>query len=55
MPLSTSEWMPSDIMAALPVKKAATNLETAMARLAPMAPYTTIFEELPAIEKSEGT
>jgi len=45
-------------MAVLPVKKAATNLETAMARLAPMAPmapYTTIFEELPAIEKSEET
>ena len=38
LPLSTSEWMPSDIMAALPVKAAATNLDTAMATLAPMAP-----------------
>jgi hypothetical protein len=31
--------MPSESMAELPVNRAATNLATAMMRLAPMAPY----------------
>jgi hypothetical protein len=38
LPVSTAEWMPSESMAELPVKLAATNLVTAMSRLAPMAP-----------------
>ncbi len=42
MPVSTSEWMPSEIIAELPVMAPAMNLITAMAAL-PMIAATTAF------------
>src|SRR5262245_44582381 len=42
LPVSTNEWTPSDNMAELPVRKAATNLVIAMARLPPTAAKITV-------------
>jgi len=44
LPVSTSEWMPSDSMAELPVTPAATNLVTAMAKLPAIAAKMTVFD-----------
>src|SRR5258708_35513706 len=46
-PVSTSEWMPSESMAELPVKKAATNLVAAMARLPAIAAKIAVLDSLP--------
>src|SRR5262249_54022272 len=40
LPLSTTEWIPSENSAELPLAAAAMNLVTAIARFAPNAPYT---------------
>src|SRR5258708_21725743 len=45
-PVSTSEWMPSESMAELPVKKAATNLVAAMARLPAIAAKIAVLDSL---------
>ena len=45
LPVSTTEWMPSLIIAELPVKAAATNLVAAMARLPTMAATTAFFDD----------
>ena len=44
LPVSTTEWMPSEIMAELPVSAAATNLMTAMAALPTMAAITAVLD-----------
>src|SRR5689334_21986537 len=44
LPVSTSEWMASLSIAALPVYSAAANLITAMPRLAAIATMTTLWE-----------
>ena len=43
--LTSSECIPSDSIAEEPVKKAATNLLTAIAELATMAPYMAMFDD----------
>ena len=45
-PVSTSEWIPSEIMAEEPVTAAAKNLMIAMIRLPAMAAKTAILEPL---------
>src|SRR5258708_22826042 len=46
-PVSTSEWMPSERIGELQVKKAATNLVVAMARLPAIAAKIAVLDSLP--------
>jgi hypothetical protein len=48
LPLSTTEWMPSDNMAELPVTPAAASFVTAMAKFAAIAATTAFLELSPA-------
>src|SRR6266550_5455680 len=45
-PVSTNEWMPSESIAELPVKKAATNLVAAMARLPAIAAKIAVLDSV---------
>src|SRR4051812_30414851 len=49
LPISTIEWIPSDNIAELPEMEAAINFVTAIAKFAPIAPYTAILDS--AIKK----
>src|SRR5262245_62116042 len=51
LPVSTSEWIPSDSIAELPVIAAATNLSSAMATFAPMANATVRREPSPDMRR----
>ena len=53
LPVSTREWMPSEIIAELPVNAAATNLMTAMARL-PMIAAMMAFLDSAAMASLHG-